>query len=594
MRIPRYRLQSQITTQAPGQRITARKRAQPFIQEIEQKAAVQTELFSQAANYAANQRKLIIETRKNEAILGAKEAMIELSNAFLNDKNPYDIFPPEGGGRWEKETNDIKNKLRLEIGTDRYALAAFDQSFAQAELPLRFDLKGKIDTKIEKMHVASVNEGWEDFITKYSYPYVDTTTFDLEFAAEKQKTNKSIELGRIEKEAAENLPTNVLKRIATDLMPAYAGRDLNKAMDVIEAFNQIQLEAAGKIEEATFSNDIPPHVINVLKQISPADAQEILVGTLDDATKFYNFQEKIEDEILETQNRKNTKAYNFALGVHNGDKVTVETMQQFLNPLDLAKFENKYSNVLDKDGHIAGLEAKHFINDVLGAKGQFWLNREQQEQLAKELDVETNVIFATPGEGNAAEYSRLFAKAEAGMLTTQELNNSRPLLEASQHRGLVQQMQSESDEALNEAKTIIKFAFRYNELQAIGNDDNLAQASKSGYEAAARALTEETIKRQIAQNPMTRKEMFEFAQEQIDQFMIGYTAALRVEYNQFLEQQVESFTLGFPIDPNNPIQSVQDWFNNLDETQQQKAKDKLAIFVGAIRSRFSGTGLFNE
>jgi hypothetical protein len=76
--------------------------------------------------------------------------------------------------------------------------------------------------------------------------------------------------------------------------------------------------------------------------------------------------------------------------------------------------------------------------------------------------------------------------------------------------------------------------------------------------------------------------------------MIGYTAALRVEYNQFLEQQVESFTLGFPIDPNNPIQSVQDWFNNLDETQQQKAKDKLAIFVGAIRSRFSGTGLFNE
>jgi len=588
MRIPRYRLQSQITTQAPGQRITARKRAQPFIQEIEQKAAVQTELFSQAANYAANQRKLIIETRKNEAILGAKEAMIELSNAFLNDKNPYDIFPPEGGGRWEKETNDIKNKLRLEIGTDRYALAAFDQSFAQAELPLRFDLKGKIDTKIEKMHVASVNEGWEDFITKYSYPYVDTTTFDLEFAAEKQKTNKSIELGRIEKEAAENLPTNVLKRIATDLMPAYAGRDLNKAMDVIEAFNQIQLEAAGKIEEATFSNDIPPHVINVLKQISPADAQEILVGTLDDATKFYNFQEKIEDEILETQNRKNTKAYNFALGVHNGDTVTVETMEQFLNPLDLDVFKRKFPN------GAVGLEAKHFINDVLGAKGQFWLNREQQEQLAKELDVNTNVIFATPGEGNAAEYSRLYATAQAGMLTTTELNNSRPLLEPSQHRDLVQLMQSESDEALGEADNDIKLAFKYNELQAIGNDDNLAKASKSAYEKASRELLRETSKRQIAQNPMTREEMFAFAQKQIDQFMVGYTAALRVEYNEYLEQQINDFTLGFRIDPNDPINSVQSWYDNLDQTQQQQALDKLVIFKAAIRSRFSGTGLFNE
>jgi len=588
MRIPRYRLQSQITTQAPGQRITARKRAQPFIQEIEQKAAVQTDLFSQAANYAANQRKLIIETRKNEAILGAKEAMIELSNAFLNDKNPYDIFPPEGGGRWEKETNDIKNKLRLEIGTDRYALAAFDQSFAQAELPLRFDLKGKIDTKIEKMHVASVNEGWEDFITKYSYPYVDTTTFDLEFAAEKQKTNKSIELGRIEKEAAENLPTNVLKRIATDLMPAYAGRDLNKAMDVIEAFNQIQLEAAGKIEEATFSNDIPPHVINVLKQISPADAQEILVGTLDDATKFYNFQEKIEDEILETQNRKNTKAYNFALGVHNGDTVTVETMEQFLNPLDLDVFKRKFPN------GAVGLEAKHFINDVLGAKGQFWLNREQQEQLAKELDVETNVIFAVPGEGNAAEYSRLYATAQAGMLTTTELNNSRPLLEASQHRDLVQLMQSESDEALGEATNDIKLAFRYNEIQAIGNDDNLAKASKSAFEKASRELLRETSRRQIAQDPMTRAEMFEFAQKQIDQFMVSYTAALRVEYREYLEQQIEDFTLGFRIDPNNPIGSVQDWFDNLSAADQVKFGDGLAVYMGAIKSRFSGTGLFNE
>ena len=239
--------------------------------------------------------------------------------------------------------------------------------------------------------------------------------------------------------------------------------------------------------------------------------------------------EKIEDDILETQNRKNTKAYNFALGVHNGEPVTKDIMAQILNPSDLAKFQNQFSNALDIDGYVAGLEAKHFLNDVLGAKGQFWLNREQQDQLAKELDVNTNVFFAAPGEGNAAEYSRMYAKGQAGMLTTTDLNNSRPLLEPSQHRDLVQLMQSESDEALGEADNDIKLAFKYNEMQAIGNDDNLAKASISAYQKASRELLRETSKRQIAQNPMTREEMFAFSQKQIDQFMVGYTAALRVE-----------------------------------------------------------------
>ena len=93
---------------------------------------------------------------------------------------------------------------------------------------------------------------------------------------------------------------------------------------------------------------------------------------------------------------------------------------------------------------------------------------------------------------------------------------------------------------------------------------------------------------------MTREEMFAFAQQQIDQFMVAYTAALRLEYNEYLEQQINDFTLGFRIDPNDPIGSVESWFNNLTASEQQQASDKLAVFKAAIRSRFSGTGLFNE
>ncbi len=587
MRIPTYRGQAQITTQAPGQSFTARKNPNPFVQQALAKGNMQAELFSQAASYAATQRKIKVEARKNEAILGAKEAMMQLSDAFLNDNQPYDIFEPDGTGRWDKETKDIKNKLRSKIGTDRYALAAFDTAFAQAELPLRFQLKGQIDTKIEKMHVASVNEGWEDFIIKYSDPNVNTTTFDIDFAAEKEKTSKAVELGGFEEDVMSELPNNVLKRIATNLMPAYAGRDLSKAMDLTEAFEQIQLEAAGKIDEAIISDDIPQHVINVLKQISPADAQDILLGTLDNATKFYNFQEKIEDEILETQNRKNTKAYNFALGVHNGDNVSVETMEQLLNPLDLNAFKTKFPN------GAVGLEAKHFLNDVLGAKGQFWLDKTQQDQLATELDVSTNVIFAAPGKANQAENSRLFGLAERGELKIEELTNSRPLITSEQHNNILRMIQSESDEALGEAKQILKLSFRYNELQAIGKDDNLAQASKTAYESAAAELLLESNKRQSEGNPMTRSELREFAQKTLNEFMVVYTETLRVEYNNFIDNfAANNIRNGFVIDKTDPLGSVQEHYNNLDAAGQEQLRNELGIFRQRIISAFSNRGLF--
>tara|TARA_R100000654_G_scaffold27724_5_gene52044 strand:+ start:3532 stop:5325 length:1794 start_codon:yes stop_codon:yes gene_type:complete len=291
MRIPTYRAQGQITTQAPGASFTARKNPNPFVKQAVAKGDMQAELFSQAASYAATQRKIKVEARKNEAILGAKEAMLQLSDAFLNDNQPYDIFEPDGTGRWDQETKDIKNKLRSKIGTDRYALAAFDTAFAQAELPLRFQLKGQIDTKIEKMHVASVNEGWEDFVFKYgSDPYVNTTTFDIDFAAEKEKTSKAVELGAFEKDVMSELPNNVLKRIATDLMPAYAGRDMAKANTLFHAFDAIQ---NGTFDAENFE-EIPPHVLNVLQKVSPSDGQKIITATLKSAASIAKIQRDLD------------------------------------------------------------------------------------------------------------------------------------------------------------------------------------------------------------------------------------------------------------------------------------------------------------
>jgi len=594
MRIPIYRAKSQLSDRAPGARITARMNPTPFVNAELQKGAVLTTALGEAAEYTNMRYKMLVETQKNEAIFAAKEQLMQLSDTLSKSRDIGNIF--DGELKYQKGVEEIKNTLRQSVGQNKYALADFDNSFAQAEIPIRFRLKEVVDLKIDQRRQAALTAREAQTVQTLSNPYLDYTSDDLamelaqlENAYDQAEMNGGASRTSIE---LNGIPVNerVLLAAAKQLMPAYAGSDIDTASQLYEAFLQIQKVRSGEItaEEMHVSGTIPGHVLNVLQTIPADQANEILLSTIAEATKVFNLQETLEDEALETQNRLNTKAYNFALGVHNGELVTKEVMAQILNPLDLAKFEEQFP-----EGG-AGLEIKRFINDTLGAKGQFWLNKQQQDTLAKELDVDTNVVFAAPGEESEAEYSRLFAKAEAGMLTTEELNNSRPQLLASQHSGLVQKMQTESDEALGEAKTIIKFAFRYNELDAMENNPDLARASKSGYEAAARALTEETIKRQIAQDPMTRKEMFAFAQEQIDEFMVGYTAALRVEYNEYLEQQLVDFTDGFSIDPSDPIGSVQRWYDNLDQTRQEQKVDQLAVFKAAIRSRFSGTGLFNE
>jgi hypothetical protein len=594
MRIPVYRAQSQLSDRAPGARITARMNPTPFVNAELQKGAVLTTALGEAAEYTNMRYKMLVETQKNEAIFAAKESLMELSSTLSESRDIGNIF--DGELKYEQGVKEIQQSLRKTVGQNKYALADFDNSFKQAEIPIRFRLKEVVDLKIEKRRQAALDAREAQVVDMLAKPNLDFTSDEvaMELTQLEVTYNQAIEHGganpNIVQLDGKSVSERVLLKAAKRLMPAYAGSSIDTASQLYDAFIEIERVRRGEItaEEMQVSGAIPTHVINVLQAIPPEEANQILQDTIADATKFFDFQEKLEDENLETQNRLNTKAYNFALGVHNGEPVTKEIMAQILNASDLAMFEDQYPE------GAAGLEVKRFINDRLGARGQFWLNREQQDQLAKELDVNTNVIFAAPGEGSAAEYSRLYATAQAGMLTTTELNNSRPLLEASQHRDLVQLMQSESDEALGEATNDIKLAFKYNELQAIGNDDNLAKASKSAFEKASRELLRETSKRQIAQNPMTREEMFAFAQKQIDQFMVGYTAALRVEYNEYLEQQINDFTLGFRIDPNDPINSVQSWYDNLDQTQQQQALDKLVIFKAAIRSRFSGTGLFNE
>ena len=570
MRIPTYRGQAQITTQAPGQSFTARKNPNPFVRQAVAKGNMQAELFSQAASYAATQRKIKVEARKNEAILGAKEAMLQLSDAFLNDNQPYDIFEPDGTGRWDKETKDIKNKLRSKIGTDRYALAAFDTAFAQAELPLRFELKGQIDTKIEKMHVASVNEGWEDFIFKYSDPNVNTTTFDIDFADEADKTNKAVELGAFEKDVMSELPNNVLKRIATDLMPAYAGRDLSKAMDLNKAFDAMQ---AGTLENAEFKNNIPPHVLNVLGQISPADADQIITATLKSAAAVQKIKRNVDTQ--------NEKLFNDNVkGVYNR-YYYYQSANNYVNSFDIKELTSMFPNIK--------IEGTRVVDDKVMAPGHEMAKAIKNHlaslnELTFEMRNQMDAFDAEPEKPNTSdrktiEYlNRLDAFDQLDVIKVLDLTDKLTDTDLIKY---TTKAQTEAEAGESEAKQYIRNALRFqtSELISAQVDEDLALRVTNQIDDLYTQIDDAIRNARIAGNPLTKTEIEQKARDLLVSNSGRYKEVVIEQYKDtrdFASKAPEFFRIKDALKqaatPQDAIIILSDWYNNLSNPEADERK----------------------
>ena len=570
MRIPTYRGQAQITTQAPGQSFTARKNPNPFVRQAVAKGNMQAELFSQAASYAATQRKIKVEARKNEAILGAKEAMLQLSDAFLNDNQPYDIFEPDGTGRWDKETKDIKNKLRSKIGTDRYALAAFDTAFAQAELPLRFQLKGQIDTKIEKMHVASVNEGWEDFIFKYSDPNVNTTTFDIDFADEADKTNKAVELGAFEKDVMSELPNNVLKRIATDLMPAYAGRDLSKAMDLNKAFDAMQ---AGTLENAEFKNNIPPHVLNVLGQISPADADQIITATLKSAAAVQKIKRNVDTQ--------NEKLFNDNVkGVYNR-YYYYQSANNYVNSFDIKELTSMFPNIK--------IEGTRVVDDKVMAPGHEMAKAIKNHlaslnELTFEMRNQMDAFDAEPEKPNTSdrktiEYlNRLDAFDQLDVIKVLDLTDKLTDTDLIKY---TTKAQTEAEAGESEAKQYIRNALRFqtSELISAQVDEDLALRVTNQIDDLYTQIDDAIRNARIAGNPLTKTEIEQKARDLLVSNSGRYKEVVIEQYKDtrdFASKAPEFFRIKDALKqaatPQDAIIILSDWYNNLSNPEADERK----------------------
>lgn len=147
MRIPVYTAEGRVTTEAPGRSIRARMSAQPFIAQAQAQGDVVKAVAESADQYASTRYKVLVENQLNEALLGADEALRTRSEELIKSRDYRQALDGDDP-IWNRETQEMRSRLRDTVGRDVYALQQFDARFNQAELQTRFRMRGEIDRRI--------------------------------------------------------------------------------------------------------------------------------------------------------------------------------------------------------------------------------------------------------------------------------------------------------------------------------------------------------------------------------------------------------------------------------------------------------------
>ena len=587
MRIPVYRSQGRPTSEAPGARITARMNAQPFVQAELQKGAIATEVANQVGEYANMRYKMITETQKNEAIFSAKEGLMALSSQLEKDRDVGNIF--DGELKYAQGVKGVYDEMRATVGKNKYALQDFDNSFRQMEIPIKFRLQEVIDLKIEKRRQAALKARQDQQVSIYSNPYLDVTSDELAMdqAQLESMVQQAVRNGGVNPEIMGNVTQKVLSEAFKNLVPAYAGTDLNKAIGLSSVLSQIQQVRSGEMEAEVMVgiSSLPPHVLNMLMAVPAEEANAVVQDTIQMASTFFTAREKIDDEREEEVGKSNTKAYNLVVSLDSTDTVSEATLRQVLDPIDMKVL---YDNFGADFGSLSGSEAQIVLYN--GLKRQMWATPAQQQAMEDAMSVEAATTFRPAGKGDAVVNSELYGQAEAGMLTIGLLNANKSLLDAGQYNALRTKMSNEADEGLAVGSRLLSRHFRYNAQMAIGRDDRLAQSSKTAFESSDYALRDEFSRREALGDPMTLAQIRSFAREKIDEFDVIYREELRAEYLSFLQ---DTRLPGFTANASDPFGSIDAWYDSLNSENQERSKNSYLVFKSTLRARYANQGLFD-
>jgi hypothetical protein len=575
MRIPVFTSRAQRPSDAPGRSITARMRAEPFIQAELRKGEVVTEALGQVQEYALMRHKAAVEVQMSESLLAAEEEMMNLANRLKDSTDIYNVFKPDGSGSWSDNVNDMRERLADSIQS-RSARDEFRARFNQSELSKRFQLKGAIDTRVRARAAAAEAARLSVIETELSDPF-NATAEDYAMLMLTVRTNEdaAIRSGTSGSGTSQTNRQKLAVNIANNATQAFVFDNPSIAVALAEALDlQDEVEKGTITAEDAYARsglgDNAAYTLFTLQQVPREDALEIIYDTLGRSNRLYEAAERRREEQEQINNaaldRNFRGMFIFANGTEEFDFGDLMMTAPAVAATYSARLLEEKGVSVTADTPITADDARNAFVDYFDARN--YLTPEKRRTIDSAFDRPAASSFAT--QTNQDVYTNLFARAEAGNLTVDGLNVERGSITAENYITLLSKIGAEADDALVDAKRVVQLRFGYDAEMAM--DTESAQQAQAAYFSVASQLEQMATTRRAQGNPMTRVELNQEAQRLAGEQLELFRLALRGDRDQYI-----SITMGgLPIGFDNPLADLDAWWNSLDAAQQRERSSDYA------------------
>jgi hypothetical protein len=537
MRIPVFRSQAQMSNEAPGRPITARMRAEPFIQAELRKGEVMTEALGQVQEYALMRHKAAVEVQMSESLLAAEEEMMNLANRLKESSDIYNVFKPDGSGSWSDNVNDMRERLADSIQS-RSARDEFRARFNQSELSKRFQLKGAIDTRVRARAAAAEAARLSVIETELSDPNATAEDYAMLMLTVRTNEDAAIRSGTSGSGTSQTNRQKLAVNIANNATQALVFDNPSIAVALAEALDlQDEVEKGTITAEEAYARsgleDNAAYTLFTLQQVPREDALEIIYDTLGRSNRLYEAAERRREEQEQINNAALDRNYRgmfiFANGAEEFDFGDLMMTAPAVAATYSARLLEEKGVSVTADTPITADDARNAFVDYFDARN--YLTPEQRRTIDSAFDRPGTSSFATRNNEDVA--ADLALRAERGQLTVAGLTAARNSITFEYHNQMLNKISLEADEALNAAKRVARFQFSFEEGMAA--DTGGARASRSAYFSVAGQLEAEAMRRRTEGNPMTSTEMESFLSGLMQAQKEIYVAGLISDRNVYLE-----------------------------------------------------------
>ena len=574
----------------PGRELrgTVRRNPRAEAQFEMDKAAPMLAAFEGVTKFAAARWQASQEAQFNEAALAIEEGMREAEYTLSKTKDIYNVL--DGDNLWQNSMDELRDTTISSV-SNKTLQRKLKYSFEQNEIAARFRLRGIVDKKILAREQAAIAARMEKKRYNLSQPGTTIDQYDTEMNIVTNDQARGVAGGRYSIEGVNTANLQLRADIAASYIQNVYGNDPDKAMQLFAMLElQDEVITGEKTPEQAMAEAgiDDEYALHVLYNVERGTAVKIIQDNLATSLKFYDAKEKLETDLEQDRNDLNEKAYNFAISLEDGERISKDVIKGLVPET----FWQDYPAMTIQGNTIAGANAKRIIRNFL-ENDQMWASPEQQEKLSQSIDQTSRSIFATKDTEDLGKAIDLEDKAAAGMLTLGELQENKIFLQPSTYRAIRDRIYNEEDEGYAAVKAAVAAKFKYDEQSAMNG--NLAEASRNAFINVTREILDERNRRQIEQNPMTLFELVDLAKKKSDEFDDIYRAELTREYERTLKKFETDFNNGQPIfNRRDPFGSGDEWFSGLSDDRQGQISVYYGPLLSNIRNKFSGLGLFDE